>query len=88
MSEMIELDVCVDCLMLAAGYDAHELGHEIPQAVLDAPARIARDNSVERVTVVPEDGEGHFSWSPCELCLSTLGGDRFRVTVILEAGAL
>ena len=86
MSETVELDVCVDCLMLAAGYDAQDLGHELPQAVLDAPARVARDNNVERVTIVPGEGDaGHFSWSPCELCLSTLGGDRHAVTVIIEA---
>ena len=30
--------------------------------------------------------ETHFSWAPCDLCGSTLGGDRHDVTIVSKHG--
>lgn len=70
--------VCVDCLMVLAGYSPDELGVDVSASI----AAIERE-SAAGVTVdiaCEEDCEGSFSWSPCQLCESDLGGDRHPVT--------
>ena len=90
MMEIFTLDACVNCLMYAAGYSEHELGAPRPAAVAEGFDRISRDNSPELVIINPggfeeDESESHFSWSPCDICLSSLGGDRHPVTVIVGA---
>ena len=86
--DIFTLDVCVDCLMYAAGYSDRELGAPAPPAVAEGFARIARDNSPKPVMINPggfeeDESESYFSWSHCEVCLSSLGGDRHPVTVMV-----
>ncbi len=85
--EPFELEVCVDCYLYAGM--ATEPGTSTT-AQDDACTRIQRDNGDARITLYAgslegDEGEGpepHFSWSPCEFCLSTLGGDRYPITVV------
>lgn len=72
---------CTDCLMLVAN------GETPPE--MDEAATAAYLAEVERrsagYTVVPacdEECEGGFSWSACDLCGSTLGGDRHPVAFL------
>ncbi len=67
--------VCTTCALTAAGYDAHELGESVtieydPLALLTG------------YRVIPTDEEPSFSWSDCEGCEQTLGGDRYRVHLL------
>lgn len=95
MDEVMELSACSDCYQYAAG--TLEGG---ASAQIAAHKRIARDNGLDdgpglaqRVQISTGDGDGlygiepHFSWSPCEFCLSRLGGDRYPVVVILGAAS-
>lgn len=68
MSGDLELSVCVDCAMLIAN------GETPP----DNPEFDLLDEWDGWVVVLncPEDCEGGFSWSRCDGCGSTLGGDR------------
>ena len=79
MSDIIDISVCGDCLQyLANGPDSLE-----PHRVAEIEVAIQREGSA----VVPncdEDCEGDFSWSPCELCRYTLGGDRHKAAVWIE----
>ena len=34
-----------------------------------------------QILAVDTDDEGGFSWSPCDVCGSHLGGDRFKATM-------
>lgn len=66
--EPTELSVCADCVyVLANGAENEE-----QEAAADAIA--GRYTAGE---LVPGGDDLGFSWSQCEGCLSTLGGDRF-----------
>jgi len=69
----MRIDVCVDCHLSHHGYDEHELGH-----TFDVPVwgRWAEDGTPRQIADV-SDGESHFSYSTCEGCGSTLGGNRY-----------
>lgn len=70
---------CVDCLMLLANGETDPDWDEAETA--EYLARLeARGVTGENVTIAcDEDCEGWFSWSPCDVCGSTLGGDRHPV---------
>jgi len=81
MSETItttDLEVCVDCIMLLAN---GETGDEQETA-----AHAAKINALwgdtQLVPACDEDCEGWFSWSSCDGCGSTLGGDRHKAAAI------
>lgn len=95
--DSVVLWVCVDCWQGVHGIleDAGALAR-----YRDAMARVQRDNEPVGVSVRPDgaceqwEDEEHvgdcecstvaFSWSPCELCLSSLGGSRHAVTLFVE----
>lgn len=76
--------VCEDCYLVAAGYDEHELGRPVGDALSllgDAEFTLGGPHEDDC------DGEGdcncerrEFSWSRCEGCGSTLGGIREALT--------
>lgn len=72
--ETIEYSVCRDCLMYVA------YGHENETM----QAHIARTGG----HFVPDGhSDNEFSWRPCELCGSTLGGSRHGVSLLIPAPA-
>lgn len=88
-----DLAICCDCAALAHGFSAHERGLPYPQSVLDAPARVANDNhvaphQVEVIVISAHEHEPHFSWSRCDLCLTSLGGDRFDAEILITTREL
>ena len=74
---------CVDCYMTAALGAPSDDPDYIPAAV--PLSNIERGERVELGHKFPhgDPDSTHlgFSWSPCETCGSTLGGDRYAVSV-------
>lgn len=71
------LSVCVDCIAyLANGGDELE-----PSRAAEIAAAIERQGG-HVVAACGADCEGGFSWAPCELCGSTLGGERHAAAVL------
>lgn len=66
----IEVSMCVDCLMVVANGEATSPEHS-------AAMLAGMEGMEEYILVITETGEGHFSWSWCDVCLSHLGGTRF-----------
>ena len=78
--EVVEVDACVDCTQAVSGITAHERGEEYPEAVTKALEEYGMrltngDCGDENERCTP------FTWTPCELCGSTLGGERHRVAI-------
>lgn len=86
-----DLAICCDCAALAHGFSAHERGIPYPRAALGATARVAADNHVtpDCITVIVigahDSDAAYFSWSRCDLCLSSPGGDRFDAEILISA---
>lgn len=79
-TEQIDIEVCVDCLTIEAnGPD------EVEPAAVERFARAMESATADGWTYAnacPEECEGHFSWSPCDFCGSTLGGDRHPAALL------
>jgi len=81
--DMIPLAVCVDCLQVAA--NGRDAGAEYAPGHSEAYAVAVAANGGEPVPAFDEERGHWFSWSPCQFCGSTLGGDRFDA-VLVEGG--
>lgn len=74
----LTLELCSDCVYMAAnGWDVNQTGRWLP---VPAPLSLI---GADALVGSSEDGDPHFSWSPCEGCGCTLGGDRYTVPVVL-----
>ena len=78
---MIELWVCVDCYFTHHGVNETVAPDREPLSLVENAAALTDWTD-------SETGEGidAFSWSSCDGCGSTLGGDRFRLAQHVEAG--
>lgn len=72
---------CVDCIMLIANGDTSGNSRcETEEGEAAYLADVARySEGGEWVNNCDETCEGGFSWSPCDVCRSPLGGDRHPV---------
>jgi hypothetical protein len=73
MSEIIKLEGCTDCIMYLAN-------GELPEEDVNgwSPEAVERKWKGYQVVVAgDENSEENFSWQPCDVCGSTLGGNRF-----------
>jgi len=90
MNTWTSLDVCPDCLMMIANgetdpnWTESECNDFIARFTksTEGYASINPGSDHKNCThdLQGEDcplDEGHFSWSPCDLCKSSLGGDRY-----------
>ena len=80
-------DICADCLYMDAnGWREREIGRPLPDPVPLNRLKgylIGPDvDSLEDVDAVNAAQEPSFSWSPCQGCGSTLGGDRYTVRIV------
>lgn len=77
-----ELEVCVDCTFALANaeFPLTDSGELDADFIARYDAGLARLGEV--VLSCPEDCEGHFSWKACDVCGSTLGGDRHPAAII------
>jgi hypothetical protein len=71
-----DLWICVDCLFVVAN------GVETPDQAKAADAMAVRWPEHIIVPAAQEDEEPHFSWSSCDGCGSSLGGDRERAAAL------
>lgn len=83
IGERFSLDICSDCLLdLANG----ECGNEEQHGCLNVDQRGVPVDWPDwtgynvAIDCCGEDDCGYFSWSSCDYCGSTLGGDRHRAT--------
>lgn len=75
-----EFAICTDCFMWCHGYSPEENTAERVAEI----ERGFRLNQVVSTDPYSENGEPHFSWSPCEVCESHLGGDRYDVALFIH----
>ena len=77
------LSICGDCLQIVANGSA---GLDLePERIAEIEAAIAKQGG-DVVPAGEEGEEGAFSWSPCELCESPLGGDRYAAALLVAEG--
>ena len=81
MTAPLEIDICADCLYTDAnGWDERTTGRPLPD-----PAPLSHLDGF-LIGGYQSDGNGYlepsFSWSPCDGCGCTLGGDRYAVTIV------
>ena len=77
--EIIDVNGCIDCLMLAAnGELPPENSPEEDKKLENAFISLADQG----FSVTCGDGERSFSWSSCDICDSKLGGDRFPMHLV------
>ena len=74
------LEFCTDCVQIIAngevtGSDGNDITNRINAAQVEIWGQ-GIDGALGLVLTCPDDCEGWFSWSPCDGCGSTLGGDR------------
>lgn len=69
--EMTPISICQCCLLVLANGECCD-EHDGPEPM----------NKLAGYWVAPGDGEGGFSWTECEGCGQTLGGDRYEATII------
>lgn len=74
-----EYSVCHDCVIYLANNEIvnEDLTHEVMQGFVQ---RITKGKGHFSVNSVVTESD-NFSWNPCELCLSRLGGSRHTVTL-------
>mgnify|MGYP005822739819 CR=1 FL=1 len=92
--DTLELAICSDCYMyyhdtdsLGSDYLTPEMAHDIRQG-FDRLGDVIMGDTHGEDCDDPEDwedcncNETHFSWSPCGICASYLGGNRHDVDII------
>lgn len=82
--ETITLAVCVDCIMaLANGEYPEDAARR--DAIIDAETRYHDEGFA---ILAGGDETDTFSWSPCELCGSSLGGSRHEAAAVRRRGTV
>ena len=77
--EIIDVDGCVDCLLFAANFEfPPENSLEENKKLENAFISLADQG----FSVTCGDGEGSFSGLPCDICNTSLGGDRFQMHLV------
>ena len=81
-----ELEICTDC-MFAVEYGCYSEHEQCFNREEFDKRQAEIDKAIESVdgqivNNTPEDFEAGFSWTPCELCGSTLGGDRYPYSIL------
>jgi hypothetical protein len=72
MTEIIELEGCTDCVLYLANGDVPDEDSGW------SPEAVERNWKGYNVCVAgDENSEEYFSWRPCEVCGSKLGGNRY-----------
>lgn len=92
MSDTVEIAVCTDCLMLLANAEAFDAeGNEITEQVGANIQDLWGNTEITLGSVDDTEDtadEGYFSWSSCDGCGSTLGGDRYTATAWIDGCTL
>lgn len=73
---------CIDCTMAIANGDFSSMTDYDVARWNERVAAIALYELGTVVMACDEDCEGYFSWSSCDYCGSSLGGDRHPIAVL------
>lgn len=85
-TETVEIEICVDCLMVAANgiSEGADEEYEWPESMNGWIVEPGHLHTVEKCGQAVCDGtedcpydEGSFLWTPCDVCHRPLGGDRY-----------
>jgi hypothetical protein len=88
MRRRSELGVCGDCVMAleyglpSASQTLDELGLAFDEGFSVRFAGALASWGVGYEVHAAPSYDSHFSWAPCELCGTALGGDRYRAVVL------
>jgi len=78
---MIALDACIDCVQAAVNGEFPEDDSERER--IERALTEWADEGYPIITTAPDDeAEGFFSWSPCGVCGSHLGGARLAMVAL------
>ena len=78
--EIINVKGCVDCLFFCANGDLPpENTEQEDQKLIDSFNKIHNEGFS---VCVGSDDEGSFSWTPCDICDTKLGGDRYTMHLV------
>lgn len=80
MEVIAELAICADCLFW---FDYGDLPSDSERGADEFVADVRRTLGEDVRHVVVTGEELGFSWSACESCGSTLGGDRFSAAILV-----
>jgi len=82
MHVIFEGQACVDCTLIIANDDGSGITDPAQHRQNIAHVGLGKLGGV--VMACDDDCEGYFSWSPCDYCGSTLGGERHPIAVLGE----
>jgi hypothetical protein len=75
-TETFEVSACVGCVMETEGYDRGDDLYTI------CPEWDGYELVIKMADDALEPVEAHFSWGECEVCHTTLGGDRYDAEMV------
>ncbi len=76
--ELFELSGCMNCVQLLANGEFPPDNTPEQDAALEVAIEMQWPSAEWHVVVAgDENSENEFSWRPCDVCGSTLGGDRY-----------
>ena len=82
-TETYTASICTDCHMYSHYGDDSFSDYVTPEMASDIRQGF---DELGNVHVADHHEEAHFSWSPCDICGSHLGGDRHDVDIIEMGG--
>lgn len=90
-TEPIEIQICTDCLMVAANGECELDAEDDPFWPSDMDGWIVSPGHLHTIEECGYDvyngyadcpfDEGSFSWTPCDVCRRPLGGDRYPASM-------
>ena len=78
--ETIDVQGCVDCLMFCANGELPPENTEAEDKKLISAFHHVYDQGYH--ICCGSEEEGSFSWIPCDICNTSLGGDRFTMHLV------
>jgi len=86
MTEIIDLEVCVDCVMAIANgdYTQLDLSDDADSIKVKIQSGLIWWGN-NGYNLIVNAGDQHFSTTPCGVCQTSLSGDRYSVAAVSKA---
>lgn len=90
MSTYTLVNICSDCLVMDHnGWEEELIGRPLPDptpmSLLNGYVLGTDCDDMDDAHAVDLANESHFSWTDCDGCGSSLGGDRYRMRAVLKS---